>query len=94
MPTPALSAATTGGRRDDVVTISDVIAVLDYVGTVAAWPDTDNLWGASYGSDVDGDGIPDGAEYDGSEWNAGSGGVSISDVVVVLSHIGDVCVGR
>ena len=92
-PTPALSTANPTGSHDDGVTISDAIAVINYVGTLASSPNTTNSWGARYGSDLDGDGIPDGAEYDGSQWNAPDGRVNIGDVIFVLSHVGDICIG-
>ena len=92
-PVPALKAGDASGSHDDAVTISDAIAVINYIGTLASSPDTTNAAGARYGSDVDADGIPDGAEYDGSQWNAPDGRVSIADVIFVLSHVGDSCLG-
>ena len=97
VPAPALLPSSTSGARNRAITIGDTIAVLAYVGTSAANPNAANANGATYGSDLNGNGVQDGQEYDrttgASPWApAGpNGAVSISDVVLTLNSVGDNC---
>lgn len=59
-----------------------------------------NANGAMYGSDLNGNGIPDGQEYDrtasttlGQLWRSGpsNGVVSLGDVLTVLAQVGTNC---
>ena len=96
VPVPALNATNGTGTRDGAVTISDVMAVLNYDGTRAGGPANDR--GASYDADLNHNGIPDGREYDRSgailaHWRSGApdGSVTISDVVIAVAQVGDRC---
>ena len=100
VPAPALLPTNTTGSRNNLVSLSDALAVLAYVGTSAANANTPNVNGAMYGSDLNGNGIPDGQEYDrtpstvpGKPWRSGApnGVVSLHDVLVVLAQVGDQC---
>jgi hypothetical protein len=102
VPTPALSPSAMTGTRNRAVSLSDVGAVLFYVGTVngggpnangVAYDDDRNFGGA-------GNGIDDGEEYDrqpsntpGKPWRsrAPNGAVSLSDVGVALAQVGHNC---
>ena len=64
VPSPAVSAAQTGGARNKAVSLSDVGAVLAYVGTVNNG--AGNTAGYDYDSDYNLNGSEDGAEYDRS----------------------------
>ena len=73
------------------------MAIVSYIGTSAG---AANANGAKYGTDLNGNGVNDGYEYDrtpstvaGKPWRTGSpdGVVSIADALVSLSSIGDAC---
>ncbi len=100
VPVPALLPSSTSGTRNKIITLSDVLADLEYVGTSAASPNTPNANGAKYGSDLNGNGILDGVEYDrtpstvvGEMWRSGppNGVITLSDVLVVLAQVGTNC---
>ncbi len=100
VPAPALLPATPGSTRNRLITLADVLADLQYVGTAAAIPLTPNVNGAMYGSDLNGNTIPDGREYDrtpsttpGQPWRSGppNGTVTLSDVLTVLAQVGTNC---
>jgi hypothetical protein len=86
------------GERDHVVTMSDVLAVLFYVGTSDNGGPNGN--GVDYDSDKNGDAVEDGRDYDRSPgslpnppWDAGppNGAVTISDVMAVSAQVGLDC---
>ncbi len=98
VPVPVLTASATTGAKDHAVTLSDVIAVLYYVGAVSGSGPTAN--GVSYNADVNANGIADGQEYDRSSggdpsksWRSGppNGSVTIADAITGLAQIGDSC---
>ena len=97
VPTPALLPSNTTGARNKAITIADAIAVLAYIGTAASQPNTPNGNGATYGSDLDHNGVQDGRQYDRSigiaDWAPGqpSGAVTISDALLILNSVGDNC---
>ncbi len=100
VPTPVLLPGHTTGTRSHAVTIADAIAILSYIGTTAANPNTANANGAMYGSDLDADGHQDGQEYDrgtapnpAMPWAPGppNGAVQISDAILALNSVGDNC---
>ena len=95
--TPALLPSNTTGTRNHAITIADTIAVLAYIGTSSSSPNLPNANGATYGSDLNGNGMQDGREYDRTAgpqaWApAGpNGAVTIGDALVSLNSIGDNC---
>jgi hypothetical protein len=100
VPAPPLTAAAPGSTSDDAVSLLDVAAVLSYFGTTAANPDDSYGNGARYGSDWNGNGLPDGQEYDRSPsaiapkpWRSGppDGAVSLEDAAVALLQFGHGC---
>lgn len=100
VPVPALKPSATTGVRNKFITLADVLADLAYVGTSAANSNTVNANGAMYGSDINGNGIPDGREYDrtpsivpGETWHTGApnGFVTLADVLAVLGSVGSNC---
>ena len=100
VPVPALLPTATTGVRSRFVSLADVLATLAYVGTNSAFPTTANANGAKYGSDINGNGVVDGREYDrtpsvvaGEGWHSGApnGFVSLADVLVVLASVGSNC---
>ena len=97
VPAPVLLPGSVTGRGDRAITISDVIAVLSYIGTNAQNPVTPNATGATYGSDLNNNGVLDGREYDRSSatpaWAPGppDGAVSIGDAIIDLNSVGDNC---
>ena len=100
MPVPALLPTATTGVRNRFVTLADVLADLTYVGTSAGNPNTANANGAKYGSDINGNGVIDGKEYDRTPssnpaelWRSGApnGFVTLADVLVVLAQVGTNC---
>ena len=102
VPAPALLPSNTVGVRDRTITLTgDVLAVLKFVGSNAASPNTPNAFGATYGSDLNANGTQDGAEYDRTAsanpamlWRTGppDGAISLSgDVLPVLKSVGDAC---
>lgn len=98
VPLPALTTARPAGARNHVVTLADVLGVLAYVGTSeggGATPD-----GLRYDSDLNGNGVQDGREYDRSPsynllkpWRSEGpdGAVTLQDVTVALKQVGDSC---
>jgi hypothetical protein len=97
LPAPALRPSDTSGVRDRAINIQDVLAVLYYIGTSATFPALPTANGVMYGSDLNGNGVMDGQEYDRTP--AGptlsglpNGVVTISDVLVALSQVGASCV--
>lgn len=100
VPVPALLPTSTTGVRNKIITLSDVLSDLAYVGTSAANPNSANAGGAKYGSDINANGLLDGQEYDrtpsttpGQPWRSGppNGVVSLSDVLTVLAQVGTNC---
>ncbi len=100
VPTPPLLPSMATGLRTKAVTLGDAIAVLSYVGTTSSNPTLANGSGAVYGSDLNHNGIQDGAEYDrtpssvsGQPWRSGppSGAVTIADAIVDLQQVGANC---
>lgn len=98
VPAPALSPAHPNSGRNKVVTLADVLAILSYVGTVhLSGPNANDL---SYDTDLNGNGVLDGAEYDrapsttqSKPWRSGppSGAVTLQDALVALAQVGDNC---
>ncbi len=98
VPVPALSSSASEGQRDRLVNMSDVLAVVAYIGTgVGRGP---NATGVAYDDDVDGDGVPDGRNYDrtpsevsGQPWRSGppDGSVGIQDALVAIVQVGHAC---
>jgi hypothetical protein len=100
VPVPVLLPGQTTGTRSRFVSIADAIAVLAYVGTTASSPSAANSSGASYGSDLNANGIADGIEYDRSKssddtqpWRSGPprGFVSLASAIIALSQVGTDC---
>lgn len=100
VPQPALLPSSTAGARNKIIALSDVLADLTYVGTSSANPNAANANGAKYGSDLNGNGIADGVEYDrtpsttpGQPWRSGppNGTVTLGDVLTVLAQVGTNC---
>ena len=90
LPLPALPAA---GTRDGAITIGDVIALLQWIGTTPGGPA--NATGRQYDADSNGNGVADGEEYDRRPANglsgAPNGAVTIGDALVVLAQVGAHC---
>ena len=93
-----MSASNRSGTRSKAVTLADVVAILNYVGTRDGGPP--NASGVDYDTDLNGNGIKDGREYDRSPstdaselWRSGapSGAVTISDAIVALAQVGADC---
>lgn len=98
VPVPALSASQPGGIRNESISIADTLAVVYYIGTVDGGGA--NGSGVDYDSDVNANGMEDGAEYDrtasanpNSPWRSQgpNGAVTIGDAIVSLNQIGDRC---
>jgi hypothetical protein len=98
VPVPALTSGDLSGTRDLAITLSDASAVLFYVGTIVGGPANTN--GVDYDTDYNGNAILDGIEYDrvpatnpAMPWQseAPDGAISLQDVAVVLSSVGDRC---
>jgi hypothetical protein len=94
VPAPALRSGYIGQTRDHGIGLgTDVLAVLDYSGVAASHPD--------YVADRDGNGIPDGLQYDrtssttvGQPWRSGppDGGIGLGeDVVAAVAQSGTLC---
>jgi hypothetical protein len=88
---PVLAA---GAVRNKAVSLVDVGVVLSYVGRTSLNP--------AYTADHNGDLLPDGPQLDrtpsliqGEWWRAGppNGVISLQDVAVALSSVGDNCQG-
>jgi hypothetical protein len=100
VPVPALTPSNQNVARDHAINIADVIATLVYIGTSSANPTTVNGRGVHYGSDLNGNGVVDGREYDrspsvtsGKPWRteAPNGAVNISDALLALNQVGTNC---
>jgi len=100
VPVPANVDPAANGSRDNAATMSDVLAVLLYVGTYDGGPPNPN--GVDYDSDKDTDTARDGRDYDRSPsadpnppWDAGppDGAVSMGDVLAALAQVGLDCNG-
>jgi len=95
VPVPALSQSNPGGTRNQTVTLGDVLAVETYIGTIVTNPFSFNENGVAYGTDVNGNGIGDGQEYDrlpnGEISGPPSGTVTLQDMTVALAQSGDSC---
>jgi RHS repeat-associated protein len=101
VPAPANPDPTPNGAKSKSVTMSDVMAVLFYVGTYDGGPPNGN--GVDYDSDKNGDTIKDGRDYDRSPsalpnppWEAGppNGAVNMADVQAALAQVGLACTGQ
>jgi hypothetical protein len=102
VPVPANPDPTPNGPRDKAVTMSDVLAVLRYVGTFDGDSGSPNPNGVAYDSNKMGPGTKAGRDYDRSPsplpnppWDAGppNGVVNMSDVLTVLAQVGLDCSG-
>jgi hypothetical protein len=98
VPTPALTMGNPSGMRNKAVSLTDVGAVLFYVGTTYGGGTNPN--GVDYDTDYNANTTDDGREYDrtpstvtGEPWHSGppNGAVSLSDVGVALAQVGDNC---
>ena len=86
--------------KNRVVSIADTIAVLVYIGTSRANPDTANANGKTYGGDDNNDGTTNGETFDRSPAASNgaialtgppSGAVTIADAISNLNQIGANC---
>jgi len=100
VPVGANPDPTPNGSRDKAITMSDVLAVLFYVGTGENRPPNAN--GVDYDSNKMGAGTKAGRDYDRSPsalpnppWDAGppDGTVNMADVLTVLTQAGLDCSG-
>ncbi len=98
VPTPAISASNPNPSKNKSITLSDVSAVLFYVGTSAGGGPNAN--GVDYDNDFNANGIPDGREYDrtpstnpNEKWRSGppNGAVTLQDVSIALAQVGTNC---
>jgi len=105
VPVPANRDPAPNGPRDKAITMSDVLAVLSYVGARAGYPPNPN--GLDYDSDkgvdtngdtiaeIPPDGVPDGRDYDRSpSWpfsGAPMGAVTMGQVLAALAQVGHNC---
>lgn len=98
VPVPALTATNSSGTRNKLISNADVLAVTYYVGASENGPPNAN--GVSYDSDLNHNGVKDGAEYDrtpsvipGEPWRTGppNGAVTNEDVDLVRQQVGDTC---
>lgn len=85
VPTPANPDPTPNGTRNGVVDDNDLKAVGMYQGARRGGPP--NQQGLSYDSDKNGDGIPDGQDYDLNK----DGWVNSTDLLIVSKNEGQVC---
>jgi hypothetical protein len=94
--------ANPNGVRNGAISLGDVGAVLTYTGTAptAVCGDNPNGLGVDYDCDKNGDGVPDGVDYDRSPsavpnppWDAGppNNAISLADVGAVLAQVGLSC---
>ena len=98
VPVPALLPGATSGIRSGAVNVFDVLAVINYVGTKdGGGPNTK---GADYNSNLNGNGVDDGIEYDrqqslypGQPWRSGAptGAVNVFDVMAAIAQVGQSC---
>lgn len=100
VPVPSIEPGQTGGVKNRAVSLQDVGAIMRYVGTRDGG--AANSHGLFYNSDLNGNGIPDGREYDrtassdpSKPWRSGppDGAVSLQDASVALSQVGHNCSG-
>jgi hypothetical protein len=100
VPVPALTASSPGGTRNEAVLLADALAVVFYAGTSDGGGA--NLNGVDYDTDLNGNGVDDGREYDrlpsaipGKPWRSGapSGAVTLSDALVAVNQAGHSCAG-
>ena len=98
VPVPALTAGDPSGTRNLVINLSDVAAIILYIGTTNGGGA--NINGVSYNTDLNGNGVFDGIEYDrmpsaniAKKWRsqAPNGAVSLQDAAVAISSVGDHC---
>jgi len=94
VPSLPASGTPTGGRNG-AVTLADASAALPWVGRTKGGPPGPD--GRDYDSDVNVNGVTDGAEYDRSAGltlglsGPPSGAVTLADISVILAQVGDVC---
>jgi hypothetical protein len=102
VPVPANPDPTPNGPRDKAIVISDVLALIFYVGTFDGDSGSPNANGVSYDSNKMGPGTKAGRDYDrrpgpapNPPWDAGppDGAVSIQDALVALAQVGVACTG-
>lgn len=100
VPLPPLTASQPNGTMNRSINISDVLAVVFYIGVSDGGGPNGN--GVSYNTDHDGDGVFDGRQYDrtgsttpGKPWRSGApnGAVSINDALAGTAQIGHNCLG-
>jgi Bacterial TSP3 repeat len=100
VPVPANVDPTPNGTRDKTITMSDVLAVLRYVGAHDGDGGSPNPNGVAYESDKMGAGTKAGVDYDRSPssppdppWDAGppDGAVNMPDVLTALAQVGLDC---
>ena len=81
--------------KNKVISIADTIAILQYVGTNAASPNTANTNHKTYAGDDNTDGISNGATFDRSPAatfsGPPSGAITIADAISNLNQIGANC---
>ena len=97
VPVPALKPGQMG-TKNGVITLADVLAVQAFAVTANNGPP--NSGGYDYDSDINGNGVEDGVEYDRTPsdvpdmpWRSGppNGSVTLQDVLVALSSVGHTC---
>jgi hypothetical protein len=102
VPAPANPDMTPNGPKNQAVTMSDMLAVLRYVGTYDGDMGVPNSAGVAYDSDKMGVGTKAGLAYDRSPsalpnppWDAGppNGAVNMQDVLAALVQVGLDCSG-
>jgi len=98
VPVPALTNLNQTGTRSKLINLSDVLAVVTYVGTSLGGPTNTN--GADYDSDHNANGVIDGREYDrtpssdpAKPWRSGppSNLITLADALVALAQVGATC---
>jgi sugar lactone lactonase YvrE len=98
VPVPALQASNTTGLRNRAVALSDISAILFYIGSVNGG--APNARGVDYDDDLNTNGVEDGAEYDrsastfpGQPWRAGppNNAISLTDAGIALAQVGANC---
>lgn len=100
VPVPALTAANPSGTRNNVVLLSDALAVFYYAGV--SDNGGPNVNGVDYDTDLNGNGVEDGREYDrrpsivpAKPWRSGApnGAVTLADALVAVNQAGHSCAG-
>ena len=93
VPVPALTTANSTGTRNGVVLLSDALAAFYYVGTFNNGPPNAN--GVDNDTDLNANGVEDGAEYDrtsaGPISGPPNGAITGADALVVVNQVGDDC---